>query len=341
MSSVLGTTPLLNQRCNATLLGPLRLYSIKLLKTRRSVGTAWGRQETERCRAAVNHGQTEPTQPRHSVNLNETRPGALQDGTMTRRSAVLFAASCPVVLTTCRPASASKVPFLDAGWEALGGGPSDLVFPEEFLGVWDVTSMLTRVDMPLGEDAVPNMAVVRRAQLEDMNRQTHYQVAFMRNARGKVVYDRQFNTASMLAMYYDKTMNFAERIQWDVNDPNVLTLQMPGMHVRTRVTRRSEDVPQPDRIETSEYVESVYDSGDGGATRVKASQCFTKYKWRSEQAARRDQGPAIVATQVVSDFLTPYDGEQKYIMAMNKPYSQYTYKMAFRRPTESAGAVPQ
>ncbi|GIL68327.1 hypothetical protein Vafri_21608, partial [Volvox africanus] len=217
--------------------------------------------------------------------------------------------------------------------------------------VWDVTSVLTRVELPLGEDAVPNLAAVRRAQQEDLDRRTSYQVAFVRNGAGRVVYDRQFNTASMLSIspvgekgraragpfthfcrYYDNTMSFANRIRWDINDPNVLTLSMPGMSVRTRVTRRSEDYPQPDRIETSEYVESVYDRGDGGAPRIKASQCFTKYKWRSPEVAQRENGPTIVATQVVSDFLTPYDGEQQYLMAMNTPYAQYTYRMAFRRP---------
>jgi hypothetical protein len=34
----------------------------------------------------------------------------------------------------------------------------------------------------------------------------------------------------------------------------------------------------------------------GGAPRVKASQCFTKYLWRDE--AEAGEGPAIVATQV-------------------------------------------
>ena len=34
--------------------------------------------------------------------------------------------------------------------------------------------------------------------------------------------------------------------------------------------------------------------------RVKASQCFTKYKWRDLDAAKRQSGPQIVATQVRS-----------------------------------------
>ena len=32
--------------------------------------------------------------------------------------------------------------------------------------------------------------------------------------------------------------------------------------------------------------------------KVKASQCFTKYKWRDLDAAKRQSGPQIVATQV-------------------------------------------
>lgn len=39
--------------------------------------------------------------------------------------------------------------------------------------------------------------------------------------------------------------------------------------------------------------------------------------------------------QVVSDYLTPYDGEQRYLAAMNKPVTTYTYKMAFRRHHEA------
>ena len=32
---------------------------------------------------------------------------------------------------------------------------------------------------------------------------------------------------------------------------------------------------------------------------MKASQCFTKYKWRDLDAAKRQSGPQIVATQVI------------------------------------------
>lgn len=58
------------------------------------------------------------------------------------------------------PPQASKLPAaVDQGWEALGGGPADLVFPDEFLGRWDVESVLTSVELPLGPEFVPDMQV--------------------------------------------------------------------------------------------------------------------------------------------------------------------------------------
>lgn len=38
--------------------------------------------------------------------------------------------------------------------------------------------------------------------------------------------------------------------------------------------------------------------------------------------------------QVVSDFLTPFDGDVLYMQAMNKPIVMYTYRMAFMRPPQ-------
>ncbi len=66
-----------------------------------------------------------------------------------------------------------------------------------------------------------------------------------------------------------------------------------------------------------------------GALQVKASQCYTKYKFRSQEAADRQAGPAIVATQVISDYLTAYDGELQLIKAQNRPVVLYTYSMVF------------
>ena len=50
-------------------------------------------------------------------------------------------------------------PAMDRVWESIGGGPSDLIFPEFFLGRWDIVSTLIKVDIPLGPDFVPDIKV--------------------------------------------------------------------------------------------------------------------------------------------------------------------------------------
>ena len=56
-----------------------------------------------------------------------------------------------------------------------------------------------------------------------------------------------------------------------------------GADVNTRVTRRSTATPGADRLDTSEYFEQVFGNPGNREPRLKASQCFTKYKcaWRA------------------------------------------------------------
>jgi len=261
------------------------------------------------------------------------------DAPLSRRAAI---ASVPALsalgLVVPKEAVASKLgPVGDRVWEAMGGGPADLVFPDAFVGAWEVVSTLVKVDTPQGEAMVPDMGVVKRAIDSDLNRTARYTVAFTRNSRQQVVLDRRSNTASMLEVYMGpKADKIYDRIQWDVDDPNVLRLSVPGgLAINTRVTRRSQQQNGTNRTETSEFVEQVFDDpGSGSPTRVKASQVFTKYLWREQADVRVDEGevPLIVATQVVSDYLTAYDGEDRMMRAGNKPVVQYTYRMAFFKP---------
>lgn len=58
-----------------------------------------------------------------------------------------------------------------------------------------------------------------------------------------------------------------------------------------------------DRIDTSEFYQQTIYTASSGEPRVKASQCFTKYKYRGEAEADAEgdaRGPAIVATQARS-----------------------------------------
>ena len=68
-------------------------------------------------------------------------------------------------------AKASKLPeAADRAWEALGGGPPDLFFPESFLGDWEVSSVLVSVETPLGDEFLTNKAAVDRSIKQDLNR---------------------------------------------------------------------------------------------------------------------------------------------------------------------------
>ncbi|KAF5827256.1 hypothetical protein DUNSADRAFT_1063 [Dunaliella salina] len=263
----------------------------------------------------------------------------------TRRASLIAmtAGGLPTLLLgpSCPQAYASKLPgFADRAWESLGGGPADLVYPEPLLGKWTVTSVLTKVETPMGEQVVPDMNIVNRAKAEDLNRKVQYEAAFIRNKNGEVICDRAFNVASLLSYYYNRPVSdYLSRTNWNPDDPNVLTLNLQGgLAVRMRVTRRAESFPDPSRVETSEYFEQVYDTSNApqpqgpAGVKVKASQCFTKYKWRRDSETAPGQ-PSIVATQVVSDYLTPENTTDAGLLlqTMNNPIVIYTYKMAFTR----------
>eukprot|EP00798_Chlamydomonas_sp_ICE-L_P008882 gene8882-3761_t len=258
--------------------------------------------------------------PLVAINRQDLGVAGTEQGILSRRGMGMFAMAAALGMGP-GPAEASKLPgFADSAWEAMGGGGADLYFPDQFIGVWDVMSELVKLELPMGKDFVPDMRLVDRANKDELNKPT------------------KFNTASLIGMYYGDSMNVDDRITWNPEDPNVLLLSLPkGLIIRTRVTRRSEDIPEPDRIETSEYFEQDRDIGVLPAEdiretdRIEKSECFEKYKWREMTPdIMANYGPAVIATQVVSDYLTPYDGDEKYLQSMNKPVVLYTYKLQFR-----------
>ncbi|DBA87726.1 hypothetical protein WJX77_012066 [Trebouxia sp. C0004] len=249
---------------------------------------------------------------------------------MSRRQLLQIAGATVTVLQRAPEAKASLLPeAIDNAWSSIGGGPSDLTFPELFLGTWKVQTTLVKVDTPLGPDFVPDLKVVERAQKEDLQQPQKYLVSFMHNNRGQVVIDRRFNTSQLVSLYLDKPVP-EDVITWNPDNPNQLRMALPGsMTINTRVTRRSQETPTPDKISTSEYFQQIFETPGRPQAKVKASQCYTKYKFRSLEAADRQAGPAIVATQVISDYLTAYDGELQLIKAQNRPVVVYTYSMVF------------
>ena len=177
-------------------------------------------------------------------------------------------------------AEASKLgATVDKTWEKLGGGPSDLSFPRDFLGTWQVQSTLVKVETPLGESRALSSIQVHsplttgrehvadhsfrvkgfeRARSE-LEQTIQYLVRFVENRRGQIVLDRIFNTAEMLKPYYGESLDISERIRWDRDNPNALQLTLPGgMYISTLVTRRSQKEQEDQkRIETSEFMRMV------------------------------------------------------------------------------------
>ena len=272
------------------------------------------------------------------------------------------------------PAKASKLgSVVDTLWANTTGAPADLYYPPTFEGLWDCRSELVKVETPLGLEMLDDTKKqqVDRARREDLGKGLIYQISFTKNEQGLIIADRAFNTASLLSLYMlpmnksspsdpsssssspsivdmerERSRLIAElrgRIEWNASDPNDLRINLGGgKRVFTRVTKRSnQPIPDSNRLECSEYFEQVFDSNSETGPRVTASRCFTKYKWRTQaQAQAQAQDPMalpeIVATQVVSDYLTPFDGnEMAAARTMGQAVSIYTYRMSFFRRTPS------
>lgn len=73
------------------------------------------------------------------------------------------------------------------------------------------------------------MQTVSRAVREDLEHPIQYEVSFMRNDRGHVITDRRFNTASLMAIYLGKDAVASDSMNWNPNDPNTLSMNLPGV----------------------------------------------------------------------------------------------------------------
>jgi hypothetical protein len=170
--------------------------------------------------------------------------------------------------------------------------------------------------------------------------------------------DRSYNVVTM-AEATAKAYDVIRDVEWDVDDPNTLRAVLPGdgRSVFFRVNQRSEEYPEPDRIETSEVAQIVFEGGDrgngltavtgadgfggdrpaGGAgafvetpdargalPKVKSSRTYTKWKFRPVEKA--GDGPVVVASQNVYDYLTSFD--RGFLESKGEPVTQYTYKLA-------------
>ncbi|QDZ26064.1 hypothetical protein HOP50_20g86150 [Chloropicon primus] len=219
--------------------------------------------------------------------------------------------------------------LISDAWEKLGGGQADIFYPDLFEGCWQVASTLVDVQQKGEYDADQ----VQQAIENELNKTLRYEQCFVRNGRGLVVADRGLNTKKITEAILGARDDI--RYNWNVDDPNVLRIDLKGLKIFTRVTRRfssaGSDVASPSlrTLETSELFEQVFDNGLGNP-RVKASRLITKWKWRTLDETPEGQ-PRILANQVLSNYATPLDSNTADLSFTNlsEPASIYKYKMAF------------
>ena len=144
--------------------------------------------------------------------------------------------------------------------------------------------------------------------------------------------DRKFNTGSLLSKYLDlNDQELCDRIIWEVESPGTTLVSLPGgLRISTNVLRRSEEYLKQDLLETSEFIQQLFDDPKSQEVRLKYSQTYMKYRWRQAYGPN-DQKPLIVATQVISDYLSPYDRKATDLASLGRPVTLYHYQLSFRK----------
>jgi len=265
-------------------------------------------------------------------------PGA---GAGSRRAVVLGVgvAAGGLLLPPRPPARAAQGGAFGRVWGAVTRTKGDIAYPAGFEGCWDVQGRLESLDTPMGLDVVPDARQIERARREDLGQTLSYRQCFTKNAEGAVVADRARNTL-LLAEATAGPLPGAE-VDWDIDRPNVLSVRLQGSTSYTvTVTKRYEgDVDEEaQRLSTSEFFKQVADVPGRNTPAVKASRLLTKWKWRDRAPEAQ---PLIVATQVLTDFVVPAEGDEELLLrSQGRPVAVWTYKLAFFPPAEAAPAAP-
>lgn len=160
-------------------------------------------------------------------------------------------------------ASAIAVPsVVSDAWEQVGGGVSDLFYPEVFEGCWDVSSKLVSVDAKAGANGFDAKQVQQTKEQEvvltlalivnrfamvtlidsfrftlQLGRILGYSQCFIRNERGRVIADRKRNTRELTEAIIGTQSDM--QIDWNPENPNVLKMKLPGKNMSGRVERPS------------------------------------------------------------------------------------------------------
>ncbi|KAA8496866.1 hypothetical protein FVE85_0595 [Porphyridium purpureum] len=208
-----------------------------------------------------------------------------------------------------------------------GYGPSDIYFPEVFLGVWTCSKTLVSVS---GSDMKLVETERRRAETAPTR---IFKVRFVQH-RGHIVADRSFNAcaeaeaeigAAAEAARSESVARKSLQCMWQRDNPNVLTISTPGERrvSEFKVTKRSfKDQPAgPATFESSEYFRTTDAAQTDflmGSPVLGAKRQLFKYKVTDESAS-------TIAALEIENFYNPYSLDQK------EPLLTCKYRITLKR----------
>lgn len=233
----------------------------------------------------------------------------------------------------------------------VSAAEGDLIYPNGFLGRWQVTTRLVDLAAPLAPDVVTPGFEGNRDYLGEP---ITFEARFVRGS-GKprsaswpvplplprrqlsVVADRAFNGLNLTRAYLEQKMpgqgDLVQQIKVDPNNPNRQVTLMkdvrsqepsPSRSLEATITGRASEIPTPEQFITSEVFQQVF----RGLPQpyLNEVESTTAYQCAGPCA----EAPAtITADQATAIYLSPQDPD--FFKAGSTPVALYRYEMVFER----------
>ena len=130
--------------------------------------------------------------------------------------------------------SASKIP---------GFGPSNIVYPEYFEGLWDVDQEISDYIQSESSSSPTSMLAFIQAMGSFKGQHLQYQDRYL-TYNNQVIQDRAFNMNAYSKVLFKEPYILAA---WDISNPNLLTVsRSSGQITEFKVTKRSMESPPSD-----------------------------------------------------------------------------------------------
>ncbi|MGB7414561.1 MAG: DUF6816 family protein [Thermosynechococcaceae cyanobacterium] len=210
----------------------------------------------------------------------------------------------------------------------------NLLYPDWFLGQWEVTSTLTSLEAPLAPEIVtPGFA----DQQKSLDQPVVFTVRFIREAStpkiglafvpdpaasdsvgSTTVADQAYNSQSLITAYLGE--GSVRSVAVDPNDPTRQITRLKGDRKLTSVISDRATESQPDEFITSELFQQIFSS----ASQIYVNQVENTTDYRFVNRSK------IEAEQVTAIYLSPQDPQ--YFKAGKQPVALYRYHLTLLAP---------